>query len=224
MIRPLTDKTLSVVTDLNIIPDWNQLAVCVMASVRGGVNLVQVRAKSLSPKRQQALAIKIVDLVGVHAQVVVNGDPEIAKASGATGVHLPEEGTSISINDARATLGHNAIIGKSVHSTNAAIEAERDGADYIYFGTVFDSLSHPSGHTNGLTGVIKSSNAVSIPVIGIGGINSENVRSVMNAGASGVAVISAIIRRRDSYRAARTLKQAMSGGRSVAAYAASKIE
>ena len=184
-----------------------------MSSVRGGVNLVQVRAKLLSPKRQQALATKIVDLVGVHAQVVVNGHPEIAKASGATGVHLPEEGTSI--NDARAFLGHNALIGKSVHSTNAAVKAERDGADYIYFGTVFDTLSHPSGHTNGLTGVINSSKAVSIPVIGIGG---------MNAGASGVAVISAIIRRRDSYRAARTLKQAMSGGRSGAAYATSKIE
>ena len=162
MIHLLTDKTLSVVTDLNIIPDWDQLAVCVMSSVRGGVNLVQVRAKSISLKRQQLLATKIVDIVGVHAQVVVNGDPEIAKASGATGVHLPEEGSSI--NDARAFLGHSALIGKSVHSTNAAVKAERDGADYIYFGTVFDTLSHPSGHTNGLSGVINSSCCPTISV------------------------------------------------------------
>ena len=186
-----------------------------MASVRGGVNLVQVRAKSLNVKRQRALATKIVELIGVHAQVVVNGDPEIAKASGATGVHLPEDGTSIS--NARAILGNDALIGKSVHSTNAAIKAEEDGADYIYFGTVFSSTSHPGGRTNGLQGVIKSSHAVSIPVIGIGGINSQNINSVMDAGASGVAVISAIIGKHDPYRAARTLKQAMTGGRSSAA-------
>ena len=187
-----------------------------MASVRGGVNLVQVRAKSLNMKRQRALATKIVEFAGIHARIVVNGDPEIAKASGASGVHLPENGTSIS--NARSVLGHSAIIGKSVHSTNAAIEAEQDGADYVYFGTVFNSTSHPCGHTNGLPGVIKSSNAVSIPVIGIGGINHQNINSVMDAGASGVAVISAIIGKRDPYRAARTLKQIMTGGRSGAAY------
>ena len=214
-MHSLPDKTLSVVTDVKVIPDWNQLAICVMASVRGGVNLVQVRAKSLNVKRQRVLATKITELVGVHARVVVNGDPEIAKASGATGVHLPEDGTSIS--NARAILGHDALIGKSVHSTNAAIKAEEDGADYIYFGTVFNSTSHPGGRTNGLQGVIQSSNAVSIPVIGIGGINSQNIDSVMDAGASGGAVISAIIGKNDPYRAARTLKQAMTGGRSSAA-------
>ena len=185
-----------------------------MASVRGGVNLVQVRAKSLNMKRQRALATKIVELAGIHARIVVNGDPEIAKTSGASGVHLPENGTSIS--NARSVLGHSAIIGKSVHSTDAAIEAEQDGADYVYFGTVFNSTSHPGGRTNGLQGVIKSSHAVSIPVIGIGGINSQNINSVMDAGASGVAVISAIIGKRDPYRAARTLKQIMTGGRSGA--------
>ena len=214
-MHSLPDKTLSVVTDVNVIPDWNQLAVCVMASVRGGVDLVQVRAKSLNAKRQRVLATKITELVGVHARVVVNVDPEIAKASRATGVHLPENG--ISISHARAILGHSALIGKSVHSTDAAIKAEQDGADYIYFGTVFNSTSHPDGHTNGLQGVIKSAHAVSIPIIGIGGINYQNIDSVMNAGASGVAVISAIIGKRDPYRAARTLKQAMTGGRSSAA-------
>ena len=80
-MHSLPDKTLSVVTDVNVIPDWNQLAVCVMASVRGGVDLVQVRAKSLHVKRQRVLATKITELVGVHARVVVNGDPEIAKSS-----------------------------------------------------------------------------------------------------------------------------------------------
>ncbi len=214
MIRPLNNKTLSVVTDLNVIPDWNQLAVCVMASIRGGVDLIQVRAKSLNVKRQRALATNIVELVGAHARVVVNGDPEVAKASGATGVHLPEDGTPIST--ARAILGDRALIGKSVHSTRAAIKAEQDGADYIYFGTVFNTTSHPGGPTTGLSGITKSSNAVSIPVIGIGGINAQNINSVMDAGASGAAVISAIIGQHDAYRAARTLKQAMTGGRSGA--------
>ena len=96
----------------------------------------------------------------------------------------------------------------------AAVQAEADGADYIFFGTVFPSRSHPGGPTSGVEGIAATVNAVSLPVIGIGGITAANCRSVIDAGAVGVAAIGAIIGEYDSYRATRALHGAMVGGRS----------
>ena len=207
-------RTLALVTDLDLIPDWDELARRVGAAVRGGVGLVQVRAKALDPQKQSRLASLIVSVVGARAQVVVNGDPEMARSSGAAGVHLPEISAGAAVSEARSQLGPDALVGRSVHSSTAAVQAEADGADYIFFGTVFPSRSHPGGPTSGVEGIAATVNAVSVPVIGIGGITAANCRSVIDAGAVGVAAIGAIIGEYDSYRATRALHGAMAGGRS----------
>ena len=214
MTALLHAQTLALVTDLELIPDRDELAERVRAAVRGGVDLVQVRAKTLSTEEQKDLASLLVSAVGVHARVVVNGGPELAMTSGADGVHLPEDGAWASVSRAREMLGPGALIGKSVHSVQVAIAAESEGADYIFFGTVFPSRSHPGGPTCGTSGVAAAAGAVSVPVIGIGGITAQNCKSVVDAGAAGVAVISAVIGEYDSYRAGRALHRAMVGSRS----------
>ncbi|MCH8911619.1 MAG: thiamine phosphate synthase [Chloroflexi bacterium] len=216
MTALLHAQTLALVTDLELIPGWDELTERVRAAVRGGVDLVQVRAKTLSTQEQKELASLLVSVVGVHARVVVNGDPEVAKTSGADGVHLPESGAGSSISRARALLGPDALIGKSVHSVQAAVAAASEGADYIIFGTVFPTRSHAGGPASGTAGVAGAANAVSVPVIGIGGITAQNCKSVIDAGAAGVAVIGAIIGEYDSYRATRALHSAMTGGKSHA--------
>ena len=212
MAALLHSQTLAVVTDLGVIPDWDELAVRVVAAVRGGADLVQVRAKNLDRRVRSELASQLVVAVGGRARVVVNGDPEVAKASGADGVHLPEFGDGASISQARSLLGPDVLIGKSVHSRGAAVAAESEGADYLFFGTVFPSRSHPGATASGVAGAAAAAGAVSIPVIGIGGITARNCKSVIDAGASGVAVIGAILGERDSYRAARALRNAMADG------------
>ena len=202
------------VTDLEVIPDWDELAERVGAAVRGGVDVVQVRAKTLGMQEQTELASLLVSVVGVHARVVVNGDPGVAKLSGAGGIHLPEDSDSSSIFEARALLGPDALVGKSVHSVQAATTAEDEGADYLIFGTVFPTRSHAGGPASGTAGVSAVANAVSVPVIGIGGITARNCKSVIDTGAAGVAVISAILGEYDSYRATRMLRTAMAGGES----------
>lgn len=214
MTALLHAQTLALVTDPGLIPDRDELTERVRAAVRGGVDLVQVRAKTLSTQEQNVLASMLVSAVGVYARVVVNGSPEVAKTSGADGVHLPEGGVGASISRARSVLGPGALIGKSVHSVKAARAAEAEGADYIFFGTVFPSRSHPGGPSSGTAGVAGAAEAVSIPVIGIGGITAQNCKSVIDAGAAGIAVISAIIGEYDSYRATRALHRAMTGGES----------
>ena len=216
MIPLLHARTMALVTDLDVIPDWDELAERVRAAVRGGVDLVQVRAKTLSTEEQLGLASLIVSAIGVHAKVVVNGSPEVAKRSGADGVHLPETDgrAENSIAGARELLGPYSLVGKSVHSVRSAKTAESEGADYVFFGTVFPTRSHEGGPASGAAGVASAVNAVSVPVIGIGGITAENCKSVIDAGTAGVAVMGAILGERDSYRAARALHSAMMGGKS----------
>ena len=214
-------KTLALVTDLDLVHGPDELELRIRAAVRGGVDLVQVRAKDLSKAEQTALATRLAGAVGVHARVVVNGDPEVARASGADGVHLPEFGNGASspvssVAEARSVIGPDALVGKSVHSPEAAVVAVADGADYLFYGTVFPSRSHPGGPTSGVAGVVETAKAVSVPIIGIGGITAQNCKSVIDAGASGVAVIGAILDEPDSYRAARALRSAMVGGKSYA--------
>jgi thiamine-phosphate diphosphorylase len=138
---------------------------------------------------------------------LVHSGYSAAASVDAEGVHLPES-LAHEVEPIRDKwLG--ALISRSVHSLEAAVQAERDGADMLILGTVFPSPSHPGGPTIGLDGVRAVCDAVSIPVIGIGGITAQNAGDVIRAGASGIAVISAIFDADDPREAAAELRAAI---------------
>jgi len=208
----LQTPVLALVLNVDDTTGLDQVRSQASAAVRGGVNLLQIRAKNTSDQTQRNFSEAITRSIGSSAKVVLNGNPEIAVETKLHGVHLPEEGKNI--DRIRQLVDGSMLIGRSVHSVGSAVQAEDDGADYIFFGTVFDSESHPGGKTSGVETVRTVCEQVSIPVIAIGGITSTNSRSVMNTGASGVAVIGAIINQGDVYRAARTMAQCIRGGQS----------
>jgi thiamine-phosphate diphosphorylase len=106
-------------------------------------------------------------------------------------------------------LGRNALVGCSVHGVEAAVQAEADGADLVQLGTVFASLSKPDSAPVGVKLLREVADAVSIPVLAVGGVTPENAAEVIAAGAAGAAVISAICRAGDPKAAAKALVEAM---------------
>ena len=168
------------------------------------MNMVQVRAHELSIDALEALTERILGAVGDEALTVVNGSPEVAIRSVAGGVHF-REAERID----RSQVPSDVVVGQSAHSVSAAQASVEVGADYVIVGTVFPSASHPGGAVGGLELVREVAGSVSVPVIGIGGITAENAGQVVEAGASGVAAIGAIIEAQEPFEAARTLADAI---------------
>jgi thiamine-phosphate pyrophosphorylase len=163
------------------------------AVLRAGVGWVQYRDKNASRRKVYEEAIKLVDLAGKHNAVfIVNDYSDIALAVDADGVHLGQD--DLPVKEARKILGKGKIIGVSTHCIEQALEAEQAGADYIGFGPVFHTSTKDAGSPRGtdLLGEIK--NKVNIPVVAIGGVNLENINSVLETGADAVAVASAILK------------------------------
>lgn len=202
----LPDRILCLVTDGRP-GDCRQrldaLAGPVEAAARGGVNMVQVREKHLSARDLLRVASELRRITAGRALLIVNDRIDVAAAAVADGVQLGEQ--ALPIEAARAVGGDAVLIGRSVHSKAAALEAEDAGADFLVLGTVFPSRSHPGRTAGGLELVRDVTAAVHLPVIGIGGITAETAGQVIQAGASGVAVISAILGDPDPERAARRL-------------------
>jgi thiamine-phosphate pyrophosphorylase len=172
-----------------------------LTAAAAGVRFFQYRSKNGSRRQIFETAREL----AVHARAkgllfLVNDHADIAVAAGADGVHLGQE--DLPIREARKLAGTQAIIGISTHSREQAIAAAEAGADYIGFGPIFPTASKDAGSMQGTARITMIRQAVSIPVIAIGGINLENAGAVMQAGAHGVAVISAILCAPDLGRAA----------------------
>lgn len=172
----------------------------VAQAIAGGVNVVQLRAKQLPAAELLALARQLRGVCGPDALLLVNDRLDVALLSGADGVHLGE--SSVPVAAARGLLPPSLLVGRSVHSVNAAREAEQDGADYLLVGTLFESPSHPDTPPAGVELLESVVTRVGVPVLGIGGISAANVGQCWEAGAAGVAVQSAIVRAEDPRAAA----------------------
>lgn len=170
------------------------------AAVEGGVNVVQLRDKSLSLQELTQTA-SMLRLCLTDDVLLINGNVEAALNSGADGAHLPEQG--ISISKARKIAGGDCLLGRSVHSLVTAVQAEREGADYLIAGSIFESRSHPDSSPSGIYFLRDVCLTVSLPVIAIGGITPERVKECVSAGAAGVAVLSGIMGADDPEKAAR---------------------
>lgn len=183
-IYPITDRRLSGLSH----------AEQVEKLIRGGATLIQLREKDASPAdfyRAARNVIKIAQKGGV--KIIINDRVDIALAVKADGVHLGQD--DLPPEAARAILGKNAIIGFSTHTLDQAVAAIRLPIDYLAIGPVFET------HTKldpdavvGLDGLRQVRKLVGdFPVVGIGGISGENLRSVFDAGADAAAMIGAIV-------------------------------
>jgi thiamine-phosphate pyrophosphorylase len=197
------DPALVLVTDAARLRG-RDLAHVVSEAVAGGVNAVQLRERVLSHEDLVALGRRVRDAIAGRALLFVNGDIAAAMEIGADGVHLPE-----SLAAGNATSTGSLLVSRAVHSVDAAITAQRSGADLIQLGTVFETKSHPGVPTMEVDGVREACERVAAPVIAIGGITAANAAAVMRAGAAGVAVIGAILDARDPHAAAAELRAAL---------------
>jgi thiamine-phosphate pyrophosphorylase len=118
--------------------------------------------------------------------VVISSRCDIAISSGAAGVHLPEN--DIPVAAARSLMGE-CLVGRSVHSIESALLAETEGADYVVFGPVWASSSHPGSEPAGVSALSGVAHALHIPVLAIGGVTAERIAECHAAGAAGYAAI-----------------------------------
>ena len=189
----VTDE--SYLTDMNF---YNKIDIAVEA----GLDIVQVRSKSASTIQLYELAHKI-RILFPSIKLIINNNIEVALAVNAEAIQLSE--SSMSPEAVRFKIENRLYIGKSVHSLDAAINAEKSGVDYLIVGTIFPSNSHPGFTASGVDLIKNITSSISIPVLGIGGITHKNSDSVINNGAFGVAVIGEILHANDVYQATKTL-------------------
>jgi thiamine-phosphate diphosphorylase len=180
----------------------------VSLAVEGGVGMVQLRERDLSADALIALAKRIREITRDRALLLINDRIDVALAVGADGVQLPESG--LPVDAVRRVAGDRLLIGRSVHDVEGAVAAEADGADMLIAGSVFATTSHPGHEPEGIELLHKLSESVGVPYLGIGGVTTENVGVVMEAGASGAAVITAVTESDDPELAAHDLASAIS--------------
>ena len=174
----------------------------VAEAVAGGVNIVQWRDKTTSADElgHQAAAMRQSSL---PALLVVNGPMTLEAADGR---HLASNATLVQF--LRHT-GDTKLIGASVHSVDEAKQAADQGADYLIAGTIFASQSHPDIMPKGLDFLHVVCAAVSVPVLAIGGVTPERIKGCIAAGATGVAVLSPIMRAENPHHVAQEYRRAL---------------
>jgi thiamine-phosphate pyrophosphorylase len=200
------DLSVYVITDRGIAGN-RSLTDIVRAAIQGGATIVQLREKDAPDQEMIDIGQQLHPITReAGIPLIVNDRLKVALAIDAEGLHVGQE--DVLAEDARRQIGPERILGVSAETVEQAIRAEQAGADYLGVGDVFGTLSKPDVHPPiGLDGLAAIVQAVSIPVVAIGGITLENAGSTVRAGASGVSVISAIMAAPDPQAAARELRR-----------------
>jgi hydroxymethylpyrimidine kinase/phosphomethylpyrimidine kinase/thiamine-phosphate diphosphorylase len=164
----------------------------VRSALRGGVTLLQYRAKNKDPDLCRREGAELKDLCREFGvSFIVNDDLHLARDLDADGVHLGQDDGDIAA--ARAFLGPDRIVGASTHNLEEALRAEQEGADYIGFGAMYPSSSKAVVQMPGIAGLSVVKERVRLPVVAIGGITTGNACRVIDAGADALAVISSVL-------------------------------
>jgi thiamine-phosphate pyrophosphorylase len=210
-MKPLSEALLYGIADLGYIPP-DSLETTVEKMLLGGVDLVQLRAKGFEEHSVESFARRIVPLTeSAGVPLILNDHPALVPSVGAQGAHVGQD--DFSVGDARWRSGRAlsgevppTLIGKSTHSFDQAVAAQNEGADYIGFGPLFATPTKPGRPAIGLDLIAKVHQAVSLPVFCIGGIKLENLRSILDAGARRVVVVSGILQSPDIVSYCRDLR------------------
>jgi len=200
-IRP----TLMLVTDRR--RSRRPIVEAVHAAVVGGVDVIQIREKDLPPLERLRLAADIAEVVADRAAIVINSDIAAAIELGL-GVHLQETDPSPDATT-RSRLRPGVLVGRSIHSIDLGLLGH---CDYVLFGHVFATVSKPDRPPRGLSNLQRAVAASSYPVWAIGGVTAANAAQALYAGATGIAVIGAILDAADPEAATRSIRVAMDDG------------
>ena len=176
--------------------DGRTLKEVVLESLEGGVTMLQLREKHLDEAHFLEEAKELQMLCrSWHVPFLINDNVEIALAMNADGIHVGQ--SDMAAGDVRKKLGDDKIIGVSAQTVEQALLAEKAGADYLGVGAVFPTSSKDDANEVTYETLKAICSAVSIPVVAIGGINSENVSRLEGSGVNGAAVISGIFAAED---------------------------
>jgi thiamine-phosphate pyrophosphorylase len=182
------------------------------AAILGGADVLQLRDKEASSGRLYRVAMQLRKLTrDANVSFIVNDRLDIALAADADGVHVGQADLPASV--VREIMGPGKILGVSVDTVEEAILAEKDGADYLGVGPVFEArrTKPDAGEPLGVDRIARIRCNCRLPIVAIGGIDAENARKVRDAGADAAAVISAIVGADDIADAARRLKRILDG-------------
>ena len=161
--------------------------------IEGGVDLIQLRGKKQSIGELVDLATELHDfIVKFSAPLIVNDHAEIARRVPIEGVHVGQDDDPIAI--VRQKAARDILIGKSTHSLAQARAAQAEGANYIGFGPIFATPTKPDYTPIGLEEIRRVHAEVNLPIFCIGGINIDNLQSVIDAGAKRVVMVSALLK------------------------------
>jgi len=161
--------------------------------IEGGVDLIQLRGKNKSIGELVELSVELHEWTAKSSTpLIVNDHAEIAARVPVEGVHVGQDDDPIEI--VRQKAARDVFIGKSTHSLEQARAAEREGADYIGFGPIFATPTKPDYAPIGLKDITRVHTEVNLPIFCIGGINVDNLQSVIDAGAKRVVMVSALLR------------------------------
>jgi thiamine-phosphate pyrophosphorylase len=202
-IKSLETVQLYVIIDpkLSLYPDIEEVA---SLAIEGGAQMIQFRDKESSDAKFLDLAARIKKITqSKNVPLIINDRVNIVKSIDAEGVHLGQD--DIPLKEAREILGQEKIIGISTSNLEEAMEAEKQGADYIGLGPVFETSSKEIKNTIGTEMIKQVLSQAKIPVLPIGGINLNNIDQVIIAGSKRIAVISAVIAQNDIKKATQEL-------------------
>lgn len=179
------------ILDLGYLPATRMFAVG-EAMIRGGVDIIQLRAKNAEPEEVLALAQKLKPLFArQEALFIINDHADVAREVDADGLHIGQDDGTLA--DIRARLHADQIVGRSTHSVAQAVAAEAEGADYLGVGPIFATPTKPDYTPVGLELIGQVRRQVAREQFCIGGIKRENLRQVLAAGATRVVVVSGIL-------------------------------
>jgi thiamine-phosphate pyrophosphorylase len=191
-VKPLHDCRLYGIIDLGYVEKFDAPRV-VEQMIEGDVDLIQLRGKGKSIAELVDIAAELHELTAKSSTpLIVNDYAEIASRVPVEGVHVGQDDDSIEV--ARQKAGRDILIGKSTHSLEQARAAQREGADYVGFGPIYATPTKPDYAPIGLVDIRRVHAEVNPPIFCIGGINIDNLQSLIDAGAKRVVMVSALLK------------------------------
>jgi len=204
-MKPKLDYTLYLVTDRERMTSAS-IEECVEQALEGSCTLVQLREKGLSSRAFFETAQRVRQVTARHGvPLIINDRADIALAVGAQGVHVGQG--DLPVGAARQIVGPYRVIGASVCTLAQARAAAAAGADYLGVGAMFATGTKSDADRTSMEELRRIRDAVSLPIVVIGGIDQTTVHTVQEIGIDGIAVASAIVAQPDPAKAARDLKR-----------------